>query len=400
MPRSAKNALLLTHKSIQALRPGATRIDWMDTQDRGFGIMVRPSGRKTFLVRYRIGRGERRITLGDFPRMTLKDARSAARELLGRVEGGDDPQQERFEKRGAIIFAELAASYLELHAKQHKKSWPEDERVLHRELLPAWRSLPAAEIRRRDVAQLLDRIVARGAPIMANRTRALISKIFAFGLSRDIVEVNPVAGLPRPGEEHRRQRVLSEGEVRTLWEIWDAESSVSSAAFRMLLLTAQRKQEVLAMRWVDVDGAWWTIPAGIAKNKLTHRVYLSAAALSLLRVLSELTGRSEWVFASPRRQGSAVASLNTAKRRFRAAAALHDWSPHDLRRTAATYMGRMGVPRSAIARVLNHADTGVTAVYDRSTGEPEIEDALRRWSNRLDEILHGGGSVSNVVSIR
>jgi site-specific recombinase XerD len=89
----------------------------------------------------------------------------------------------------------------------------------------------------------------------ANRVRALISKIFAFGLARDIVEVNPVAGLPRPGEERRRQRVLTEEEIWTLWGIWEAEASISSAAFRMLLLTAQRKQEVLTMRWADVHGA-------------------------------------------------------------------------------------------------------------------------------------------------
>jgi integrase len=400
MPRSPKNALLLTHKGIKALRPGATRVDWMDTQDHGFGVIVRPSGRKTFIVRYRIGRVERRLTLGDFPKMTLKEARSKAREALGRVEGGDDPQAEKIEKRGAMTFGELAASYLDHHAKEHKKSWKEDRRILKKDLLPAWRNLPAAEIRRRDVAQLLDRIMARSAPIMANRTRALISKIFAFALSRDVAEVNPVGGLPRPGEERRRERVLSEEEIRTLWGIWEAEDSISSAAFRMLLLTAQRKQEVLAMRWGDVHGPWWTIPAGIVKNKLTHRVYLGSAALLLLGDLRERPGRSDWVFASPRRKGSAVASLNTAKRRFRTAAGFRDWTPHDLRRTAATYMGRMGVPRSVIARVLNHADSGVTAVYDRSTGEPEIEDALRRWDRRLDEILAGPEALANVVSIR
>jgi integrase len=203
------------------------------------------------------------------------------------------------------------------------------------------------------------------------------------------VEFNPVAGLPPQGQERSRERVLSEDEIRALWAAWEAEGSVTSGLFRMLLLTAQREAEVRGMRWADISGSWWAVPPGIVKNKLAHRVYLGVEALALLDALAEKTGAGEWVFASPRRAAAPIASINKAKERFRAATEIPDWRPHDLRRTAATYMGRLGVSRTAIARVLNHVDSGVTAVYDRSTGEPEIENALRVWGNRLNEIVEG-----------
>jgi integrase len=392
MPRSAKHALSLTERSLRALRSGAGRVDYMDLGLRGFGVTVRPTGRKTFFFRYRLGRREGRITLGDYPEeVSLADARSAAKEVVGRVAKGEDPQTERQEKRAAPSFGELAQSYLEVHAKRWKRTWEEDERILRHDLLPAWGRLVACKIRRRDVAALVDGIVGRGAPVMANRVRALASKIFAFALEREIVEFNPVAGFPPQGEERSRERVLSEKEIKLLWRAWEAKRSMASGIFRMLLLTGQREAEVLGMRWADISGPWWTVPPEVVKNKLAHRVYLGAQSLAVLAALAERTGSKKWVFASARRKGEPVVSINKEKERFRAATGILDWRPHDLRRTAATYMGRLGVSRMVIGRVLNHVETGVTAVYDRSTGEHEIEEALRVWGNRLDEIVRGPG---------
>jgi integrase len=125
---------------------------------------------------------------------------------------------------------------------------PRWRRIIRLDLLPAWDLRPAAEIRSRDVAAVLDRILARGAPVQANRTRAWAHRIFAFALEREIVEFNPVAGPRRPTQEHSRQCVLNEEEIRALWTVWEAERSVTSALFRMILVTAQRRQEIAAMR--------------------------------------------------------------------------------------------------------------------------------------------------------
>jgi integrase len=399
VPRPAKNKLLFTDRSLGALKPTLGRVDYMDTGLQGLGIIVRPNGKKTFFVRYRLGRRFRRVILGDYPAVRLRGLRDRARQLLGRVADGDDPQAEKVEQRGAVTFRALAASYLAVHAKRRKRTWRQDERMLERDLLPSWGHLVANEIRRRDVVLLLDRVVARGSPVMANRIRALVSKIFAFALARDLVEFNPVAGSSRPGEERSRARVLTEAEIAALWNAWEADGSVTSAVFRMLLLTAQREGEVLAMRWKDLDGQWWTIPSGIVKNKLEHRVYLSDEARSVLNWVRGLRPESEWVFASPKTTGHVVA-LGKAKERFRAETGIADWRPHDLRRTAATYMGRLGISRPAIARVLNHAERGVTAIYDRSTGERDIESALRVWGERLAAILRGEPEAQDVLGFK
>ena len=141
---------------------------------------------------------------------------------------------------------------------------------------------------------------------------------------------------------------------------------------------------------VAPNGLFFVLGAGAGGVKFPDpRFNGNIYVLPMLGALAEKTGRGEWVFASPRRRGAPIASINKAKERFRAATEIPDWRPHDLRRTAATYMGRLGVSRMAIARVLNHVESGVTAVYDRSTGEPEIENALRVWGKRLGEIVHG-----------
>jgi integrase len=398
MPRPPKNAIAFTDRTLSALKPGTRRLDYMDRTLEGFGLRVFPSGHKTFFVRCRFGHGFRRFTLGEFKRqVSLKRARDLAATIIGRVADGDDPQDSRRQRRAAPTFEELAATYLEVRAKPRirARSYQEEVRVIEHDLLPHWRRFPAAEIRWPEVAKLLDAIVARGAPVQANRTRAVVSRIFAFAVERVLVEYNPVAGLRRPSVEQSRQRVLSDEEIRAFWTAWEVENSITSAVFRMLLLTAQRKQEVLRMRWADIQGTWWTIPAATAKNKLAHRVFLTADALALLAAMRPLTGREEWVFASPRRPGQHW--LSKAKQRSRAATSIHDWRPHDLRRTAATYMGRIGVSRTAIARVLNHAEKGVTAIYDRSTGEHEIEEALCLWGQRLDNIVHRPEPADNLV---
>lgn len=203
MPRPPKHALAFNDRSLRALKPhGESRVDYMDTSPgmRGFGIMVRPSGTTTFFVRYRVERAERRVTLGDFPTLPLATARELARDVLGRVAVGADPQAgDQQQPAEAMAFGDLAASYLEPHAKRRlrPRSFAEEERVIQHDLLPCW-AMPASAIRRRDVAQLLQAIVARGANVQANRTRAVLSRIFSYAVELEILEYNPVVGVRRP----------------------------------------------------------------------------------------------------------------------------------------------------------------------------------------------------------
>ena len=237
---------------------------------------------------------------------------------LREAQHGIDPATAKREARSAESFGELANLYLERYAKAEKRSWREDERILNRDLLPRWRGRKAQEIKRADVIQLLDEIVDRNAPVMANRTRALISKIFNFGIKRGIVESNPAFGVDNPGHEQQRDRVLSEDEIRQLWNALETERPWSAAIFRLGILTAQRRGEILGMKWdeLDLTARWWTIPAERAKNGLAHRVPLAPQALKILTALKAGKHDPVYVFRGGR-VGRPIANLQKPLQRVK-----------------------------------------------------------------------------------
>lgn len=415
MPKKTLNA-----KTVAALKPHPERqIDYWDTAFPAFGIRVAPSGKKTWTLMYRFNRRQRRLTLGTFPATSLADARDLAEEALRSLEKGHDPAVEKAAARDADTFAELAHEYVEKWAKKEKDSWQEDERVINRELLPVWRHSRARDISRRDVRNLVEAIAERGAPIQANRTLALIRKIYNVGIEREIIESNPCHLLKRPSPERSRDRVLSEDELRRVWQSLDEEDPAVAAIFRLRILTAQRGGEVRQMKWadVDLDAQWWTIPAEISKNDLAHRVPLNSQAKRLLsdlrehqeRRLHEINAgrkkkrlepkkRSPWVFPSPTDEESPVRWIAKATARITKSSAV-EFRPHDLRRTAATMMTQAKTPRLVVQHILNHSDTGVTAVYDRYGYDDEKRTALDAWGRLVEAILKKKRDKSNIVPI-
>lgn len=418
----------LTDRGVQSLKARQTRVDVWDETVPGFGVRLAPSGRKTFVVLYRHQRRLRRLTLGVYPRLSLADAREKARHALGAVANGTDPAAVKQKASRAETFGELAATYLEKHAKKRKRSWPADEDMINRELLPLWKHSRATEITRQDVRSLLETVAERPAPILANRLLALIRKMFNFGVSRELLSVNPAWQLERPAKERTRQRVLTEDEIRAVWAAFDAEAAAGRLAaatyYKLRLVTAQRGQEVERMRWCDLDAAArvWTIPAEFSKNGLAHRVPLSSLAWRLLDDLKAATeadrervnaGRalkswaplepSRYVFPSPRRVNGDQPwgrNLQNAIDRIRESSGVRDWTGHDLRRTAASQMTASGIPRLTVAKILNHADKGVTAVYDRHGYDSEKRAALEAWRRRLEVMFQGKRGSATVVPIR
>jgi integrase len=300
----------------------------------------------------------------------------------------------------------VARAYLERHAKPKKRSWREDRRILARDVLPRWRTWPARDVTPRDVRRMLDAIVDRGAPIQANRTLAVVRRVFSWAAAPDRGLVpqshNPCRGLERPAFERQRERVLDTGELRAVWRALDAEDAANAALFKLYLLTAQRGLELRTMAWADVDlgTGWWTIPGARAKNGRSHRVPLSPPAVALLRELhARPTGTSPWVF--PSRRGSVSGYRERVYKgvaRLRRASGVIDFTPHDLRRTAASYMTSMGIPRLTVSKLLNHVERGVTAVYDRYGYDREKREAVDAWAARLREIV--GGEGGRVIGFR
>ncbi len=357
------------------------------------GVRIFPSGVKTFIYMYRFAGKARMQTLGNYPAMSVADAHAACATAAQEREKGVDPAavavDSRIAERQAPTFKALAALYLELHAKPRKKDGGDrDGRALERDVLPLLGPLKAEAVTRRDVIALLDGIVARGAPIQANRTLALVRKIFNFGIGRDIVQQNPCYRVAAPGVEKQSDRVLSEQELKAfLANLATATmADESKLALRFQLLTAQRCGEVLGVRWDEIDLAagWWTIPASKAKNKLAHRVPLSMQARAVLTEARKLNADRQTVFPSPRGDKPMVETA-VARAVFRNLPHLGagQFSPHDLRRTAASLMTGMGISRLVVSKLLNHVERGVTAVYDRHGYDAEKREALDAWGRHV-----------------
>ncbi len=385
----------LTARFVEGVTPGPSRREYFDRHVRGLALRVSPTGGKSWVLLYRHHRRLRRWTIGRFPTLSLADARELARAGLRDVGRGQDPAQTKRNANEALTFAELADRYIAEHARPRKRTWKNDDCVLRPDVLPHWRHWAAHEIQRRDARELIQAVARRGAPIGANRLRALLHTVFNFAIAHEIVETNPITHVPRPGVERRRNRVLTAEEIRTLWTRLDDEFSPMAAAFRLRLLTAQRGGEVHALRWTDLDleGAWWTIPGESSKNGLPHRVPLTAPVLEILQGLRAIA-RPDAVHVLEGARGKRQLSEATAR------LAIPDFRGHDLRRTAASQMASAGVPRLVIGKVLNHAESSVTAVYDRHSYDSEKRVALETWARTLDAILKKRQKPAAVIQFR
>lgn len=391
-----------TARAIDALRPEAGAFLAWDETLPGLVCKVYPTGAKTYLCVARVRGTQRKLTLepvGVTP--SLDRVREKAKAVLAKMAeanrdpGAEDPvsakrraRQEARAKRAADAntFGALCETYIETYAKPRKRSWKADAAMIRSDIPEDWKARSVVEITRRDVVELIDRKAVK-APIQANRVRALLHKLFRFAIAKGRAEYNPVYGTDRPTQERSRDRVLATEEVRRVWTATEKMPAPMRALLRLQLVTAQRYGEVLAMRWSDIDLAErvWTVPATVAKNKLSHRVPLSELALEILDAL-------------PRESEFVVAGARGRRQYYEATAALGlpDFRGHDLRRTAASGMASLGVPRHHISRVLNHVEAGVTAVYDRHGYDSEKRAALDSWARKLRSIVdpeNAGGRV-------
>jgi integrase len=387
----SKSAIDMTARWLERLKPPETgRLEHFDQQVHGLGLRISATGHRSWFVMYRKSGDPktRRYTLGEADLLSLADARTAARDVIDQARRGNDPSQEKQELQRAPTFKEMAQEYLTKYAMARKRSWREDQRIIERELIPAWGGRKAHDIKRREVISLLDAVNERGAPIQANRSLALVRKMYNWAIGRDLVEANPCTQVKAVAKENQRDRVLNEEEIRAVWTAFGQQKEPVATMFKLRLLTAQRGGEVETMRWadLDLDKGRWTIPAERVKNGLSHRVHLSAPALALLQALQASETGSEWVFPSPK-GNQPIANIQKAAARVRELSGVRDFVMHDLRRTAATYMTSMGVPRLVVAKLLNHAEVGVTRVYDRHSYDAEKRQALDAWSAKLAEIV-------------
>lgn len=393
---------VLTERSVQSLKATGERYEVADSSfaTGSFTVRVGADGTKVFCLRYRPrdSKRQRRALLGVWPTVSLADARQAARKMMATVALGGDPEAERRTKRSATCtFGDLVQLYL-AEAKLRKRSWRGDQYLIDHDLLPRWKTRPLDEITRADVLLTLRGIEERGARVTANRTGALVHRLFAWAQDNELVETNPATRLRRAKERPRERWISDHDELRRLWAAFEAEGGVVEAVFKLRLLTGQRGVEIRSMRWADLDlgGAMWTVPWEVSKNGKAHRVPLSRQAAAVIEAMRAYSGDDLYVFPAQRGAAGPIGTLNKAYERIKAASGV-DFTPHDLRRTVASHMAHMGVGIDIIGKVLNHTARGVTAaVYIRATYDDAKRVALQRWADRLDAILRN--DASNIVA--
>lgn len=408
----------LTKRDVDALQSAdQDRFQWCGVT-RGFGVKVTPRGHKTFLLVYRFPKGRagkvRRWTIGTYGSLTVDQARDVAEIKLGELAKGIDPMAELEKQRAAAeierkaektTLETIAASFIEKYAKRRNRRWAETQRTLERLVLPAWRKKRIGQITRADVVELLDRIEDQNGPVMAHNVLAIVRKLFNWHAMRDDRFNSPIVrGMARiKPSDIRRDRVLSDDEIRLLWRALDVTPSPYGQLVRFLLLTAQRREEVAQARRSEIDGTVWTIPAARTKSKQANVVPLSVAAQSVLRTLpmrsdllftttgeSAFSGFSKAKQALDRRMEVLVAEdlgpIAVLARKKAKKPLVADWRIHDLRRTAKTLMVRAGVRPDISERVLGHVIAGVAGVYDRHDYLAEKEHALSVLATEIQRI--------------
>jgi len=406
----------------RAPAPVNGRVEYFDAGFPGLALRVTENGRKSWSLFYRFNGRLRRFTIGSYPGIKPGQARREATHALERVRQGIDPADEKRARRDtpspeAETFEALAQGYLERHVRKNSATvtYQEAKRDLEYNVLPKWRNRPIASISRRDAIDLIDGLVERGVEIQANRTLARLRALFNWAIEKDRISASPVDHMKPPTKERARDRALTDDEILWFWQGCDEIGWPFGPIFKLLLLTAQRRDEVGGMKWteIDVDKRTWTLPRHRVKSDRGHEVHLSQAAVEVLHSLPRIANDWDLVFTVT--GTTPVSGFGNAKRRLdlmmgearRHSLKLSErteiphWRLHDLRRTAATGMARLNIAPHVVDKVLNHSGgtiRGVAAVYNRFEYLEERRAALEAWARYVGNLV--SPPTANVVELR
>lgn len=403
---------LFTERDIRSLKP--RKKEYILSEGHGFVIRVLPTGAKIWMYKYRRDGKTHKLTIGNYPDTSLADARdkfSAARLVVR--QGGDPasppPAPGLQAAPETLTVAKLAEKWLEDWSKEHHTSRVHynNRKALESGVLVAWGDRPAAEIKRRDVIELL-RNKAKTTPSQADNIRKALRSIYDYAVEEELLEYNPVEikvartipSLIRPS----RDRVLSEKEIRHLWHAIDVGggSEGTRRALKLILVTGQRPGEVGGMHSDEIEigigkphcdlcrrCGWWTIPKERMKEGKEQRIYLSALAMFLIG------GRKGYICCGFD-EGEAALTANTMAYHVRrnvlstgkeAYYGLPRWTPHDLRRTAGTLINKLGSGNEIMNAILAHSVPGVTGIYNRHTYDAAKQTWLTAWSEYLQQLV-------------
>jgi integrase len=397
----------LTEDRVTKLECPAGKKDVLvfDEVQRGLALRVTSSGGKTYLAQYTFGGSKRRIPLGA---PTLALARSAAAKIMGDVAQGLDPaadrkaaaeEARRKAAREELTLAALLDQWSALRLADKRESYAAEALRAIKVAFPKQLPLPAADLDRATVVRVLDNLTKAGKPAMAARTAAYARACYQWAIRRGSIEGNPFAALPiNPAV--KRERVLTDAELVAIWQGTAKPGSFNSIV-RLLMLTAQRRDEVADMAWSELsdDLSTWTIPASRAKNGQDSIVPLAPQVQAILEAATRYKG-NPLVFPGER---GAFSGWSKSKERLDRDSGVKDWRLHDLRRTAATGLQMLGVRLEVTESVLNHiagSRAGIVGVYQKHTYADEKRTALAAWGTHVEAIVEGREQANNVAPIR
>lgn len=403
---------LLTQKMVHAIAPTGKKQRFPDHKVIGLELRVAPRGTKAWAIRYRSQTGaSKEMKIGTADKMPLEQARQKAREELANVPNGDDPLQQRRKAKQEAVIAEAStlAAVVELYRKSSayvtKRQTTRDtyDNSLNRHLIPRIGQRPIKSISKGEIAGLLDSLLTEHSGGVSNQARSALSVVMAFAVERDIVDFNPVLNVKPKHKTRVRERLLSDTEIRGLWaamEQCEGMSPTIANLLRVCLLLPARVNEIAGMQWreLDLKEGLWRVSADRMKGKEAHELPLGRDAIALLTMLQS-TAVTAWVF--PNKKGDAPMSRQRPSRACNRLSKRMGWKsfgPHDLRRTIATRLAKLGMGSATIERTLGHkVGTGRAIVhYDHHDYRDRKKLAIEAWEAELRRVVTGANKANNV----
>jgi integrase len=393
--------LRLTTRAVESATcpEGKDRQTYRDGAVPGLSLRVTPEGVRTFALFYRISGRARLYTVGRFPAVSLHEARQRAKDVLAAARRGIDAEAVKVQAREALSFLEVAEKFVEARADDLARSTAtEYRRMVTAYLRPSpLASVPAAEVRRGALREMLVSVARNSGPVMANRLFQLVRAVCRWAHREEVLAVNPADGLQRPRKERTRERTLSDGEVTALLSALKDAPPVVGAAVTLLLVLGQRSAETVeGMRWKDLDLAAdipaWKVPGRFRKGGRIHVVPLPPLAVRTIEGLRPLTGEKDRVLDGISEANAERDWWGSIRERSMAAFEMERFSKHDLRRTCATGCAKLGASPFIVSCILGHATqpgVQVTQIYNRYSHTPEMASALNAWAARVEELASG-----------
>jgi len=398
-----------TDTYIKGLKPEAERYE--KYEGGGFGIRVAPTGVKTWIYRYKMDNKTDKLTLGHYPLMSLANAKTRFIELKRQRQDGQNPkalilkQKAERERQKSNTVKKLVLEWYSAYVVKERKRPLTIKKQIDKDIVPMLGEMELETLQTIDIIKALDAIVGRNAPIHANRVLSSLKQVFGYAVSRGRLQQNPAAcirardigGLERP-----RERVLSIGEIKTLWQFLDGDKSQMAVqtklAIKIILLTGVRTAELRLAKFSEFDfmQSLWTIPAEHSKTGSAVKIHLSSLVKALLMEL-KATSHSCYVLAGVKADTPLTENaLPRAIKRMESRLGLPSWTAHDLRRTFSTQLGEaLYVDPVVIEKCLGHKMPKIMATYNKNEMLPQRRDALNQWAEYVENLTQ-----DNVVPIQ